>query len=236
MGRDHRLDSEGPGSTDPSTCPLLPPLSSPRRRVPSVHPRAGAGRTAPSLRLPMPTPAYRSLHLPASTSLVVSPATGTECTPDWKLSNPWNFQKFSSWVSPRKKIQATSPRTIKAEKSERCLLPPRTRHFSKVCTTLNFGFFYNQTRKSPARRHRDPDSRSRPNRETGDSLFPDSRRIGNRGFPVSRFWPNRESGIPSPIPGQIGSRNRGNAGNWGFQVGPLAHEERNLPRATGSRC
>jgi hypothetical protein len=85
--------------------------------------------------LPVPTPAYRSQHLPAhtaSTFLVVSPATvtGAECTPDWTLSNSWNFQKFSSWVSAPKKIQATSPRTIKAEKSERCLLPPRTRRFS----------------------------------------------------------------------------------------------------------
>jgi hypothetical protein len=49
----------------------------------------------------------------------------------------------------------------------------------------------------------------------GDSLFPDSPRIGNLGFPVSRFWPDRESGIPSPIPGQIGNRGNGNL-NWGF--------------------
>jgi hypothetical protein len=39
--------------------------------------------------------------------------------------------------------------------------------------------------------------------------FPIFGQIGNRGFPDSRFWPNRES----PIPGQIG--NRGD-GNWGF--------------------
>jgi hypothetical protein len=82
---------------------------------------------------------------------------------------------------------------------------------------------YPQTRNPPARRHRGPDSRSRPNRETGVpcQCFPiRDLRIGNLGFPVSRFWPtrNRESRIPSPIPGQIG--NRGN-GNWGF--GPLAH-------------
>jgi hypothetical protein len=57
-----------------------------------------------------------------------------------------------------------------------------------------------------------PESRSRPNRETGIPCFPIPAEL------VSRFWPNRESGIPSPIPGQIG--NRGN-GNWGF--GPLAH-------------
>jgi hypothetical protein len=31
--------------------------------------------------------------------------------------------------------------------------------------------------------------------------FPIFGQIGNRGFPVSRFWPNRESGVPSPIPG-----------------------------------
>ena len=44
-----------------------------------------------------------------------------------------------------------------------------------------------------------------------DSRFP--AKAGNGGFPDSRFRPNRESGIPSPILGQIG--NRGN-GNWGF--------------------
>jgi hypothetical protein len=44
-----------------------------------------------------------------------------------------------------------------------------------------------------------------------DSRFP--AKAGNGGFPDSRFRPNRESGIPSPIPGEIG--NRGN-GNWGF--------------------
>jgi hypothetical protein len=40
---------------------------------------------------------------------------------------------------------------------------------------------------------------------------PDLQRIGKS--PDSRFRPNRESGVPSPIPGQIG--NRGNR-NWGF--------------------
>ena len=50
----------------------------------------------------------------------------------------------------------------------------------------------------PGPANRDPDSR-----------FP--AKSGNGGFPDSR--PNRESGIPSPIPGQIG--NRGN-GTWGF--------------------
>jgi hypothetical protein len=53
-----------------------------------------------------------------------------------------------------------------------------------------------QTRKAPARRHRDPDSRSRPNREPGNPCFPIPGRIGKQGFPVSRFPPNRESGIP----------------------------------------
>jgi hypothetical protein len=82
-----------------------------------------------------------------------------------------------------------------------------------------------QTRKSPARRHRDPDSRSRPNRETGASG-----RIGNRGFPDSRF----PAGIPdsrreSPIPGQIG--NRGN-GNWGFPGLPVAATQPGLSRTS----
>ncbi len=65
-----------------------------------------------------------------------------------------------------------------------------------------------QTRKPPARRHRDPDSRSRPNRETG---VPDSRRIPAESGVAG--------GFPSPFPGQIG--NRGN-GNWGFPgLGPM---------------
>ncbi len=61
-----------------------------------------------------------------------------------------------------------------------------------------------QTRKSPARRHRDPDSRFRSNRETGIPCFPIPAELESRGhwgIPDSRFWPNRESGIPSPIPG-----------------------------------
>ncbi len=47
-----------------------------------------------------------------------------------------------------------------------------------------------QTRKSPAcrprdrdSRSRDRDSRSRPNRETGDFPIPDSGGVGNRGYP-----------------------------------------------------
>ena len=52
---------------------------------------------------------------------------------------------------------------------------------------------FRQTRKSPARRIGTP--------------IPGPGRIGNRGFPVSRR--NRESGIPSPIPGKK-SGNRGN--------------------------
>ena len=55
-----------------------------------------------------------------------------------------------------------------------------------------------------------PISRFAANRDP-DSRFP--AKAGNGAFPDSRFRPNRESGIPSPIPGQIG--NRGN-GNWGF--------------------
>ena len=44
--------------------------------------------------------------------------------------------------------------------------------------------------------------------------FPVPGRIGNGGkLADSRFRPNRETGIPSPFPCQIG--NRGN-GNWGF--------------------
>jgi len=53
---------------------------------------------------------------------------------------------------------------------------------------------FGQTRKSPAARR------------IGTPI-PGPGRIGNRGFPVSR--PNRESGIPSPIPGKK-SGNRGN--------------------------
>ncbi len=41
----------------------------------------------------------------------------------------------------------------------------------------------------PGPPNRDPDSRSRPNRESGDFPIPDSR-------------PNREWGVPSPIPGK----------------------------------
>ncbi len=40
-----------------------------------------------------------------------------------------------------------------------------------------------QTRKSPTCRPRDRDSRSRPNRETGDFPIPDSGGVGNREFP-----------------------------------------------------
>jgi hypothetical protein len=57
-----------------------------------------------------------------------------------------------------------------------------------------------------------PISRFAANRDP-DSRFPAKAGNGPGGFPDSRFRPNRESGIPSPIPGQIG--NRGN-GNWGF--------------------
>ncbi len=45
---------------------------------------------------------------------------------------------------------------------------------------------------------------------------------GPPAIPVSS-WPNRESGIPSPIPGQIGNR-----GSWGF--GPLPVSERVVRR------
>ncbi len=90
-------------------------------------------------------------------------------------------------------------------------------------------------RKSPARRHRDPDSRSRPNRETGIPCFPilAESGFGKQGIPVSRFWPgpNRESGIPSPIPGEIGNRGTRN-GNWGF--GPLAHGTCHEPLAAAA--
>ncbi len=57
-----------------------------------------------------------------------------------------------------------------------------------------------------------PISRFAANRDP-DSRFP--AKSGNGGFPDSRFRPNREleSGIPSPIPGQIGN---GGNGNWGF--------------------
>jgi hypothetical protein len=63
-----------------------------------------------------------------------------------------------------------------------------------------------QTRKSPARRHRDLDPDPPPavpaESGNGDSLFPDSRRIGNRGLcaqlPVSRF--PAKSGIGDSLP------------------------------------
>ena len=78
-----------------------------------------------------------------------------------------------------------------------------------------------------------PISRFAANRDP-DSRFP--AKSGNGGFPDSRFRPNRESGIPSPIPGQIG--NRGN-GNWGFPgLGrprqPLLAEARDRPGRPGS--
>ena len=53
-----------------------------------------------------------------------------------------------------------------------------------------------QTRKSPARRIGTP--------------IPDSGRIGNRGFPVSRFRPSRESGIDDSPDFPKKSGNRGN--------------------------
>jgi hypothetical protein len=61
--------------------------------------------------------------------------------------------------------------------------------------------------KGRARRRDGP-----PNRDPDSPAFP-AEFIGKRGFPASRFRPSRESGIPSPFPGEIG--NRGN-GNWGF--------------------
>ena len=67
---------------------------------------------------------------------------------------------------------------------------------------------YSYRRLSPISRfaaNRDPDSR-----------FPAE--SGNGPFPDSRFPADRESGIPSQFPGQIG--NRGN-GNWGFP-GPVS--------------
>ncbi len=85
-----------------------------------------------------------------------------------------------------------------------------------------------QTRKSPARRHRDPDS------------IPGPGRIGKRGFPVSRFPPNRESG-PESLPDSRRPDSRPNRESgerelelgahrtWASQAGP-----RNLPRATGT--
>jgi hypothetical protein len=59
-----------------------------------------------------------------------------------------------------------------------------------------------KTRKSPARRHRDPDSPAvPPPAESGNG---DSRRIGtrNRGFPVSRF--SAKSGIGGTGIGDLG--------------------------------
>jgi hypothetical protein len=55
-----------------------------------------------------------------------------------------------------------------------------------------------------------PISRFAANRD--GSRFPIPGEIGNGGFPDSRFRPNRESGIPSPIPGRIGNRGNGNRG------------------------
>jgi hypothetical protein len=74
---------------------------------------------------------------------------------------------------------------------------------------------YSRRGASPISRfaaNRDPDSRFPAESGIGDSLCPDSR-------------PNRESGIPSPIPGQIGN---GGNGNWGFPglTWPVAHLDR----------
>jgi hypothetical protein len=66
----------------------------------------------------------------------------------------------------------------------------------------------------------------------GDSLFPDSRRIGNRGLPVSRF--PAKSGIGDSLPDSRESRpNResGNRGNGNWEFGPLAHGSCNEPLA-----
>jgi hypothetical protein len=62
-----------------------------------------------------------------------------------------------------------------------------------------------------------PISRFAANRDP-DSRFPAE--SGNGPIPDSRFPADRESGIPSPFPAQIG--NRGN-GNWGFPGLALRH-------------
>jgi hypothetical protein len=74
---------------------------------------------------------------------------------------------------------------------------------------------YSHGRLSPMSRfaaaaNRDPDSRSRPNRETGD--FP---------IPVQVLVPaSRESEVPSPFPGQIGNRGGRELGISGSVGGP----------------
>ncbi len=70
--------------------------------------------------------------------------------------------------------------------------------------------------KSPARRHRDPDSRSRPNRETGSPCLPipaesgigDSRESGP-GIPPGRFPILAESGIGDSLPDSRPNRESG---------------------------
>jgi hypothetical protein len=84
-----------------------------------------------------------------------------------------------------------------------------------------------QTRKSPARRHRDPDSRSRPNRETGDSLFHDSRpanRDSESGIP--RFPILAESGIGDSLPDSRPSRESGGRRELGIWASDLRRTER----------
>jgi hypothetical protein len=67
------------------------------------------------------------------------------------------------------------------------VMPMNVGHwYAATCAHLAGSGTRTQTRKPPARRIGTP--------------IPVSGRIGNREFPVSR--PNRESGIPSPIPGQ----------------------------------
>jgi hypothetical protein len=72
-----------------------------------------------------------------------------------------------------------------------------------------------------SRRRVSPISRFAANVTPIGTPIPVPGQIGNRGFPVSRFRPNRESGTPTPIPGHWQIGNRGN-GNWGFPGLPQA--------------
>jgi hypothetical protein len=55
-----------------------------------------------------------------------------------------------------------------------------------------------------------------------DQEIPAESPAGDGGFPDSRFRPSRESGIPSPFPGQIGD---GGNGNWGVSGSDMTPEQ-----------
>ena len=139
----------------------------------------------------------------------------------WGLTG---HQAFMSTVPPSESGRPGGPQVASVLRARRA----RSRRREWQC--LHGGPPGDQTRKSPACRPRDPDSRSgnrdsrsrRPNRETGDFKFPipDSSMIGSSLPAVSR--PNRERELGTsgsgrhkenrPVLGSFKLRTRGEAG------------------------